>query len=150
RSNREDVKGGMRADPLLSGVIGALGALGVVGVVGVVTAQLSLGCAPSAHQGGEPSAAATFAPASPTPSANPSSPLAATLPGGPPRFAPSQAEIAVGAAIPGASLTDIDTCDQCHADIAAQWKTSAHAFASFNNPIYRASIDRFRADVNHE
>jgi nitrate/TMAO reductase-like tetraheme cytochrome c subunit/tetratricopeptide (TPR) repeat protein len=75
---------------------------------------------------------------------------AATLPNAPPRFAPSHLEIAENGTIPGKDLTDVDTCDQCHADIAAQWRSSAHSIASFNNPIYRFSVDRFRADVSRE
>jgi tetratricopeptide (TPR) repeat protein len=46
----------------------------------------------------------------------------------------------------GAQLADIEVCAKCHADVAAQWKTSAHAFASFNNPVYRVAVDRFRKD----
>jgi hypothetical protein len=86
----------------------------------------------------------------PAPPAAAAGELRAALPQAPPRFAPSHLQIAGGATISGSALTDIDTCDQCHADIAAQWKSSAHAFASFNNPIYRFSVDRFRADVNRE
>lgn len=37
-----------------------------------------------------------------------------------------------------------ETCRRCHADIVAQWETSAHRFSSFNNPFYRASIERLR------
>ena len=33
-----------------------------------------------------------------------------------------------------------ETCKRCHQDIVAQWETSAHRFASFNNPFYEASI----------
>jgi len=44
----------------------------------------------------------------------------------------------------GADLTETESCAGCHADAAAAWRTSAHAFASFQNPIYRASVDRFR------
>src|SRR5262249_8713658 len=35
-------------------------------------------------------------------------------------------------------------------DIAAQWRTSAHAFSSFNNPVYRVAVDRFRKDRGNE
>jgi tetratricopeptide (TPR) repeat protein len=59
-------------------------------------------------------------------------------------------QIEGGEAIAGSGLTDIDTCDNCHADIAAQWRSSAHSIASFNNPVYRFAVDRFRAEVNHE
>jgi hypothetical protein len=46
---------------------------------------------------------------------------------------------------PSVSPSDVDTCATCHSDVAEQWKTSAHFFASFDNPIYRASVLRFRA-----
>ncbi len=46
---------------------------------------------------------------------------------------------------PSVSLSDVDTCATCHSDVADQWKTSAHFFASFDNPIYRASVVHFRA-----
>jgi hypothetical protein len=59
-------------------------------------------------------------------------------------------QIEGGATIAGSGLTDIDTCDNCHADIAAQWKSSAHSIASFNNPVYRFAVDRFRSEVNRE
>jgi hypothetical protein len=66
---------------------------------------------------------------------------------GPTRFAPSLTDIAPGDHPPtGAETADLDTCATCHEEISIQWRTSAHAFASFNNPIYRASIERFRAE----
>jgi tetratricopeptide (TPR) repeat protein len=106
-------------------------------------------CAQVAHPGESPSAPPDPPKASAQQPTSAADALGATLPGGPPRFAPSHVEIAGGASIPGTALTDIDTCDQCHADIAMQWRTSAHSFASFNNPIYRVSVDRMRADVNN-
>jgi len=36
-------------------------------------------------------------------------------------------------------------CERCHAAIVAQWSTSAHRFASFNNPFYEATINDLRA-----
>src|SRR5262245_1383413 len=48
----------------------------------------------------------------------------------------------------GADIADVATCAQCHADVVSQWRTSAHALASFNNPIYRAVVDGFRSEVN--
>ncbi|PRP93620.1 multiheme c-type cytochrome [Enhygromyxa salina] len=63
----------------------------------------------------------------------------------PTRFAPSLTAIAAGEHPPtGAQVADYDNCASCHEEIAAQWRISAHSFASFNNPIYRVSIDRFR------
>ena len=35
-------------------------------------------------------------------------------------------------------------CGGCHGGIYKQWNSSVHALASFSNPVYRASIDRFR------
>jgi hypothetical protein len=61
----------------------------------------------------------------------------------PPRpLAPSQMEL--DGHVTGAVLTETESCAGCHADAAAQWASSAHAFGSFNNPVYRASVDRFR------
>jgi tetratricopeptide (TPR) repeat protein len=61
------------------------------------------------------------------------------------RFAPSLTAIGVGESAPnGARVADYDHCGSCHEEISMQWRTSAHSFASFNNPIYRASVDRFR------
>jgi hypothetical protein len=57
-------------------------------------------------------------------------------------LAPSQLRITARDA--SVSLSDVDTCATCHSDVADQWKTSAHFFASFDNPIYRASVVRFR------
>jgi tetratricopeptide (TPR) repeat protein len=39
------------------------------------------------------------------------------------------------------------TCQRCHADIVAQWATSAHRFASFNNPFYRRSVEITRDKI---
>jgi tetratricopeptide (TPR) repeat protein len=52
-------------------------------------------------------------------------------------------EIAKGA---GEAIADVEDCAGCHADVAAQWRKSAHAFASFNNPVYRVVVERFRKD----
>jgi tetratricopeptide (TPR) repeat protein len=81
--------------------------------------------------------------AAPPPAAPPAKAL---LPAAPADFAPSHVRLASPAKDPGATLADVDSCESCHADVAAQWRTSAHAFASFNNPIYRTSIDRLRRD----
>jgi tetratricopeptide (TPR) repeat protein len=44
------------------------------------------------------------------------------------------AETAIGA----------ERCTRCHADIVAQWRASAHRFASFNNPFYEATVTDLR------
>jgi tetratricopeptide (TPR) repeat protein len=36
------------------------------------------------------------------------------------------------------------TCERCHEAIVEQWSTSAHRFASFNNPFYEATINDLR------
>ncbi len=38
------------------------------------------------------------------------------------------------------------TCQRCHADVVAQWETSVHRFASFNNPFYEATIQSMRTN----
>jgi len=45
----------------------------------------------------------------------------------------------------GTEIADVGRCEECHADVAAQWRTSAHAFSSFSNPLYRVSVAGFRA-----
>jgi tetratricopeptide (TPR) repeat protein len=50
---------------------------------------------------------------------------------------------------PGAlrrALASPRACAACHADIAAQWSSSAHHFASFNNPYYAAAVEDFRRE----
>ena len=47
-------------------------------------------------------------------------------------------------------LARTDDCADCHADVASHWMHSAHAYASFDNPWYRASIDQFRAARSNE
>lgn len=59
---------------------------------------------------------------------------------------PGQVRVQGAEVIPSANFSDAKNCGSCHPDIAAQWKTSTHALASFNNPIYRVSIDKLRAD----
>ena len=40
------------------------------------------------------------------------------------------------------------SCERCHADIVAQWSTSAHRFSSFNNPFYRKSVELTRDKIS--
>jgi tetratricopeptide (TPR) repeat protein len=76
---------------------------------------------------------------------------AAMLPRAPGDFAPSLVTM-VGASgvAPGEMLADTDSCATCHPDAAAQWAQSAHSFASFGNPIYRANVERLRKDLGQE
>jgi hypothetical protein len=41
-------------------------------------------------------------------------------------------------------LAKTEDCADCHTDVASHWMHSAHAYASFDNPWYRAGIDQFR------
>lgn len=52
-----------------------------------------------------------------------------------------------GSIVNGAHLSDLDACGSCHPDAFAQQQVSAHAFSSFNNPVYRYAVDRLRAGV---
>lgn len=60
------------------------------------------------------------------------------------RFPPSQVEIVSQGSRSGHELADVERCDGCHSGVVASFKKSAHAHASFDNPIYRASIESFR------
>ncbi len=40
----------------------------------------------------------------------------------------------------------VSQCASCHPDAAAQWASSAHRFASFNNPYYSAAVELFRKE----
>jgi tetratricopeptide (TPR) repeat protein len=40
----------------------------------------------------------------------------------------------------------VSQCAGCHADAAAQWSSSAHRYASFNNPYYTAAVEQFRRE----
>jgi tetratricopeptide (TPR) repeat protein len=70
------------------------------------------------------------------------------LPHTAPPLGPSRTEVA--GTLTGDTLTETESCAGCHADAAAQWRSSAHAYGSFNNPIYRVAVDRFRATVGNE
>nr|VFK28131.1 MAG: Tetratricopeptide repeat-containing protein [Candidatus Kentron sp. MB] len=59
-------------------------------------------------------------------------------------LAPSLAKTADGRPIPAPQLMMDDYCQECHADIHAQWQHSAHRFSSFNNPAYRFSVRETR------
>ncbi len=63
---------------------------------------------------------------------------------------PAQLRVEGAARIPSADWSDAKQCGECHLDIAAQWRSSAHAMASFNNPLYRVAVDALRADRGTE
>src|SRR5580704_7067873 len=91
-----------------------------------------------------PTSPSTSTPTStPTPTPTPTSTSTPT-----PTFTPSQLRLT--GPLTGETLTETESCAGCHADAAAQWQSSAHAFASFNNPVYRVAVDRFRATVGRD
>ncbi len=104
------------------------------------------GCASAPHDGdagagSPPPALVASAPRVEGPAPTP------VLPGEKRPTAPSEIAFSEGTRPTGSWLADLDTCEGCHADAAAQWRSSAHAFSSFSNPVYRVSVDRFRAEV---
>ena len=64
-------------------------------------------------------------------------PVASLPEAGQGRLAPSLARVVGGTDLhrTGDTLADVEDCAACHADVASQWRKSAHAFASFNNPV---------------
>jgi hypothetical protein len=85
----------------------------------------------------------------PTPTTAPRSGSAfeATIPQRPlGSLAPALGRVVAGPEHAGASIADVEQCAGCHADVASQWRKSAHAFASFNNPVYRVVVDKLRKD----
>lgn len=50
----------------------------------------------------------------------------------------------------GAQIADVEGCASCHSDVAPQWRKSAHAFASFNNPVYRVVVEKVRKDRGNQ
>ena len=59
-------------------------------------------------------------------------------------FFPSLSRTATGNFIPADALMKDDYCQECHADVHADWSVSAHRFASFNNPAYLFSVRETR------
>ena len=65
----------------------------------------------------------------------------------PDQFAPAFTQI-IGDDV--SVLTDTETCTGCHADVVNEWQSSAHHFASFNNPYYRTAVERIREALGNE
>jgi tetratricopeptide (TPR) repeat protein len=59
-------------------------------------------------------------------------------------FEPSKARTATGDFIPASALMMDEYCMHCHPDIYQQHEHSAHHFSSFNNPLYRFSVNETR------
>jgi Flp pilus assembly protein TadD len=73
-------------------------------------------------------------------------PLSMTEEGGGPKspFWPSSARTNTGGLIPSDFFMDSKLCGDCHKDIYAQWNSSVHHFASFNNRFYRRTIEHMQ------
>jgi hypothetical protein len=72
----------------------------------------------------------------------------AVVPADAPPLAPARTEVT--GALTGDTVTETESCAGCHPDAAAQWQSSVHAFGSFNNPVYRVVVDRFRGAVGKD
>ncbi len=100
-----------------------------------------------------PSAAALYRKTYPNPDDRVENPLTAPTSmdgeGGGPKspFFPSSAKTNVGGIIPSNFFMDSKRCGECHKDIYAQFESSAHHFASFNNQFYRKSIEYMQDTV---
>ncbi|MDH4065962.1 MAG: multiheme c-type cytochrome, partial [Acidobacteriota bacterium] len=65
-------------------------------------------------------------------------------------FFPSSARTDIGGTIPSDFFMDSALCGECHQDVYAQWNSSAHHFASFNNQFYRKAIEHMQSVVGTE
>lgn len=105
----------------------------------------------SSEETASPPLVASLAAASPSPALAPA--LVATpkpmLPKDAGRFAPAHVAIAGDGTRTGAEIADVARCEPCHAEAVRTWRSSAHAKASFNNPLYRFSVDGFKRDNGH-
>ena len=131
-------------------------ALALAIALAAAAALVPAGCAsapPAAGDGDDqaPSSSPNLALAPPGPLAPAAKgpPPPAVLPGGSGPLGPSEVLLAT-AGLDGSTLADVNECDGCHAEIVAAWRTSAHAAASFNNPVYRAVVDKFRDDAGKD
>ncbi len=113
----------------------------VVGVAACAPLVLDGTSGSSDGRGGAASAAAVGSTSAPAASVS----AVPRMPSGPESLEPSR--IRVEGTVNGRELADIDGCARCHADAAAHWRQSAHALASFNNPIYRLAVDKLRRDL---
>jgi Flp pilus assembly protein TadD len=108
----------------------------------VILVVLALACsAPATGTSGSTAPAVTLAvTTTPIPTA--------LLPALSPPLAPAQTELA--GALTGDTITETESCAGCHADAAEQWRSSVHAVSSFNDPVYRVAVDRFRTEVGRD
>jgi tetratricopeptide (TPR) repeat protein len=60
---------------------------------------------------------------------------------------PSSAQTSDGKPINSTFFMNSESCQRCHPDIYAQWKSSMHHFASFNNQWYRKAVEYMQDTV---
>jgi hypothetical protein len=75
---------------------------------------------------------------------------AAVLPKDEGPYYPSLLRIAEQGPMDVAAFADVESCTRCHAEATHEWRASAHAHASFDNPWYRAPIDQFRDGIGYD
>ncbi len=68
------------------------------------------------------------------------------LPAPPGPFHPARTRVST----PDFALVETAVCAECHPKQAAEWRTSAHALSSFDNPLYRSAVERFRTARGRE
>jgi len=61
-----------------------------------------------------------------------------------PAFATTLVRTPGGARLAAEAFMTDDFCAECHADVAAGWRISAHRLSSFNNPFYSFSVQETR------
>ena len=62
-------------------------------------------------------------------------------------FLPTLVQNVAGQRIPAEHLATDQTCGECHPDILRQAEGAVHRMSSFNNPVYRLSVDEARQVV---
>lgn len=72
------------------------------------------------------------------------------IPTSPGAFSPSMVQLADGEEYNHEVFADTESCAECHAEQVHEWKESAHAFSSLNNPFYLVTFDDFLEDDGEE
>ena len=72
------------------------------------------------------------------------------IPASPGEYSPSMARLAEGEEYDHEVFADTESCTECHAEQAHEWKESSHAFSSLNNPFYLVVFDDFLEEQGEE
>ena len=73
-----------------------------------------------------------------------------TTPQSPGPFEPSFAQLVEGESYNHQVNDDVAVCASCHPHHVQDWQSSAHAFSSFNNPLYRVAFDDYVKEAGQE